>query len=355
MADELGYHTIEAGAVTLSSDSIFTQYQKGLKQLVNLIQNCPEELGTELLKIFPVDPYCQCQLGMQPRSLVSCIHCTQIRRLMDYRYIAPDTEFVVVAGRYTGKKILAQECEKVSYSVTVQNSCANKLVIMDKFTLSNVIHCYIYQSLLSIGFHTILPCYTAFTCATNGYKLIRASDPLSDVMIDDLACQQVLKQMATTLDYLTHINFHRRNPKASDWRVICQPVAYSYKGVSVNAPFRVVLSDFSDSTMRVGEHWFVDYQSQAVMVNRPLQNVGPVTFRLTPSTIDEFHYQRGTGQWNNGSYLWCSYLTELWPLLSHCSRLSELSGLFPVETTSCYYQDLPQNALAASLEHMAKW
>lgn len=353
MADIGGYYTLEAGDNTLSADGIFTQYNKGLTYLVQLVETCPEQFSTELVKVFPVDPYCQCQLGMKPRSNVSCVHCTQIRRLMDYRYVAPDTEFVVASGKYSGKQLMTVEYEKVGCTVTMHD----KVVILDKFTLCNLIHCYLYQKLLTVGFHTILPCYTAFVCSTNGYKLVRCSEPLSSVMVDDLSCQQVLKQIATTLDYLTYVNFHRRNLCADDWRVINQPIAYSYKGVNVNAPFRVVLADFSDSTIRVGDKWYIDYQAQNSMYNRnrPLTGITDDTFRLTPSTIDEFHYQRGLGQWNNGSYLWCSYLMSLWNKLACCSRTTELAQLFPSGTDSYFYQDLPQNGLATTLERMSQW
>ena len=353
MSDDNGYYTLELGASTLSADSIFAQYQRGLKLLVDTVDNCPDLLPIELPKIFPVDLYCQCQLGMQPRSAVSCMNCTQIRRLMDYRYIAPDTGFAITTGKHMGKEVVAEEYEKVACSITI----AGKLVVLDRFTLCNLIHCYLYQKLLSVGFHTILPCYTAFICATNGYKIVRTSEPIADVMVDDLSCQQVLKQIATTLHYLTYVNFHRRNPRASDWRVIRQPIAYTYKGVSINAPFRVVLADFYDSTIRVGERWYVDHQAQVGLVgrNRPLQNITTDIFRLTPSTVDEFHYQRGLGQWNNGSFLWCSYLTELWSMLNTCSKLAELAQLFPVDPTTYFYQDLSQNALSTSLEQMSTW
>jgi len=351
MADISGYHTLEAGGTTVSADNIFVQYGKGLSYLVWIVENCPDQFTTELAKIFPNDPYCQCQLGMRPRSAVSCVHCSQIRRLMDYRYMAPNTEFVVANGRYVGKKLLVVEDEKVSCKAVVQD----QVVILDRFTLANVIHCYLYQKLLTVGFHTILPCYTAFTCATSGYRLVRSSEPLSAVLLDDMACQQALKQIATTLDYLTHVNFHRRELCANDWRVIQQPVAYKYKGVCVNASFRVVLANFTDCTVRVGQRWFVDQQTIIKKGQRPLSQVNEQTFRLTPSTADDFHCQREQGQWNNGSYLWCSYLQCLWEQLACCTRLDELQALFPSGTNSCYHQDLSQTALPSTLEKMALW
>ena len=351
MEEAEGYCTLEAGSTTLSADSIFTQYNKRLLQLVQIVEECPEQFAAELVKVFPIDPYCQCQLGMMPRSGVSCVHCTQIRRLMDYRYVAPDTNFVVSSGKYSGKELMAVEYENVGCSVTLQG----KMVVLDKFTLCNIIHCYLYQKLLSVGFHTILPCYTAFVCSSNGYKLVRTSEPLENVMVDDLSCQQVLKQIATTLDYLTYVNFHRRTLSADDWMVIRQPIAYSYKGVHINAPFRVVLADFNGATIRVGDRWYIDHQAKNSIINRPLQNVDDSTFRITPSTIDEFHYQRGMGKWNNGSYLWCSYLSALWSKLEPCSRIGELEILFPEGTDNTFYQDLPHDALARSLEKMSTW
>lgn len=345
------YYTLEAGSTTLSSDSILSQYDKRGGMLEQLLETVPEQLTTEIGNVFPVDLYCQCQLGIKPRSTVTCLHCTQIRRLMDYRYIAPHTPFVISAGSHIGKELITIEYEKVGCSVKIKNT----LVILDKFTLANLIHCYLYRKLQKVGFNTILPFYTAFICSTTGYTLVALSEPIDDVLMDDVSCQQALKQIATTLDYLTYANFHRRTPCADQWRVIRQPIAYTYKGVTVNSRFRVVLSDFSDSTIKVKDQWYTDYQSANIMVNRPLQNVDADTFRLTPSTIEEFHSQRGSGQWNNGSFLWCSYLIDLWSKMSCCSKLTELSKLFPTSTDSCFYQDLPQNALAASMEKMSKW
>lgn len=353
MACGSDYHSLDVCEKTVSADDIFNLYQTRLQHLVTTLETCPETLPEELPKIFPVDPYCQCQLGVQPRSTVTCIHCTQVRRLMDYRYLAPEREFTIVAGQHTGRCLVVEESNNVASSITV----CDKVVAMDKFTLATVIHSYIYQKLLQVGFHTILPCYTSFICSTNGYRLLEASEPLSAVLVDDLSCQQALKQIATTIHYLTHVNFHRRSPRLEDWRIIRQPIAYTYKGVHVNCAFRVVLADFCDATLRIGEYWYTDNQVQRSFNNRPVSAIGPEVYRLTPATVDEFHHQRRLGKWNNGSYLWCSYLSCCWDLLNKnsCSVLPELNKLYPVSPTTVYYQDMPQDALTTTLEQMSIW
>lgn len=338
------YQAIDCCEHTRSSDALFARYSEERQSIVALMKRDGLALVEKLWSYHGFlcrDDYCQCSMGTNHMlTSQACAQCTNMRRLIDFRYSPGLNPFIIKYGQLAGRKMIVKRMRvgaprlRVSpaytqhlhqYAKQYDGDVSDITVINgDVFTISVLVHMALSRYMAENDLPHVQPLYTAFICRDDGYKLTEVSDMAS---LEELhqhghyhqtqsdmttskhsaygplkveVVQTIIQQLLVILLELSEVNFAQKHLSLHNIAYCDQPVSYLYDDVTVCGPLTLQWVNFNQASATLENyHYCCDNISSHGIMSCPfevrnLEKFGQ-WYRLSSNNLEHYQELRSLG------------------------------------------------------------
>lgn len=290
--DSKSYNNISNCNQCENVDELMKKYIQQKEQSIKLLYKNPDHFvknawkanGTLLL-----DNECQCNVGNHlPKTPFSCYNCRNLRRLVDFRSQSVYQPFQIECGENEGLTLvldqydigvpkLGWDMETVEYARNYYQRhqglrlCGGDYDLQsmrnlrcDPFTSKILVSWLVEKTLQKDNLPHYLLNYTSFICGKHGYtlteypslggwkKFLSNKDSMKNNELNPKYVRDFLIQLLCILTSLENIKFSHGSSNFKAFLFKKSPCQYQFAGLTVNAPFTLLLHHFLYSSALMG-------------------------------------------------------------------------------------------------------
>ena len=277
------HHHLECCDWTSGVDNLMKQYKKDQKYIMDLVLNNPQKLIDVIWKPegpLAIDENCGCKMGAGDiRSAFSCSQCKNLRRIVDFRDGAVDTEFTIKCGKKKGQTMIVRKMaapmpflewddeaksrtsiylrqyQQLSTCGSISYNPDFKCMSGDSFTTQILINWTLGKIFSDLGMKHIEPLHTAFICNKEGYLLRNINNStnipkkyISNDIINPTISKSIFLQLLVMFKELSKYYFSHGIPSLNSLKFVNEPHDYVYEGTHVTGPITLQLTNFTNSS-----------------------------------------------------------------------------------------------------------
>lgn len=312
------YHDFECCEWTRGIDTLMARYKQDRDEITSLIMHNPDKLITSIWKQdgpLAIDNGCRCQMGRgERRSPFACAQCSNMRRLIDFRFGGVERPFQLQCGQFVGKNLVVTNTDVVEPFIAWDEDSARRArayvqqyndltacgtpsvdnlrcITGDSFTIKTLIMWMIDRLFTERGLPHIPTLYTAFICSGVGYSLYDMPsigsmndlhkiaayhdvDPTTKSMksqhfaympLKSSIARTIIVQLLVTLLELSRLNFSHGTPSIHGLTFNKDPISYMYDGVHINGPITLQITDLWNASATFNSTHFFPKNIRSLM------------------------------------------------------------------------------------------